>query len=290
MTAPTTRQRKPVVLLRPVPGRSVIHELWAGTKLIVVAGIGVLLTFYPGWVPIGLVAVLVLTTAWLARIPRGALPSIPRWLWILLFLGGVTATFAGGSPIIELGSVEVGLGGLFNFLRITALSIVLLGLGAMVSWTTNVAEIAPAIATLGRPLRPLRVPIDDWAVAVALALRAFPMLIDEFRVLYAARRLRPKQRPPTRRGRLRHWWAGCHRPARRDDHRGAAASRRDGRRDHRTRWGGSDLGGAVPAESDRLGGACGGHRGVWHGAGAGTHGAGHQLALGGVHGPLRWSA
>ena len=53
MTAPTRRQRKPVVLLRPVPGRSVIHELWAGTKLIVVAGIGVLLTFYPGWVPIG---------------------------------------------------------------------------------------------------------------------------------------------------------------------------------------------------------------------------------------------
>ena len=41
----------------PVPGRSVIHDLWAGTKLIVVAGIGVLLTFYPGWVPIGLVAV-----------------------------------------------------------------------------------------------------------------------------------------------------------------------------------------------------------------------------------------
>ena len=42
-----------------------------GTKLIVVAGIGVLLTFYPGWVPIGLVVVLVLMIAWLARIPRG---------------------------------------------------------------------------------------------------------------------------------------------------------------------------------------------------------------------------
>ena len=206
MTAPTRRQRKPVVLLRPVPGRTVIHDLWAGTKLIVVAGIGVLLTFYPGWVPIAAVAALVLTAAWLARIPRGTLPSIPRWLWILLFLGGLTATFAGGSPVVDLGSVEVGLGGLFNFLRITALSIVLLGLGAMVSWTTNVAEIAPAVATLGRPLRPLRIPIDDWAVAVALALRAFPMLIDEFRVLYAARRLRPKESPPTRKGRVRRWW------------------------------------------------------------------------------------
>jgi energy-coupling factor transporter transmembrane protein EcfT len=38
---------------------------------------------------------------------------------------------------------------------------------------------------------------------VALALRTFPMLIDEFRVLYAARRLRPKQISRTSRARLR---------------------------------------------------------------------------------------
>jgi energy-coupling factor transport system permease protein len=206
MTAPAAnRQRAPVVLLRPVPGDSVIHRLWAGTKLIAVAGIGVLLTFYPGWVPIGLVAALILATARLAHISRGALPSIPRWLWVLLFIGGATAAFAGGSPVIELGSIELALGGLLTFLRITAVSIVLLGLGAMVSWTTNVAEIAPAVATLGRPLRWLRIPVDDWAVALALALRAFPMLIDEFRILYAARRLRPKQVLTTRRARRKRW-------------------------------------------------------------------------------------
>ena len=188
-----------------MPGRTVIHDLWAGTKLIVVAGIGVLLTFYPGWVPIGVVAALVLAVARLARIPRGALPSIPRWLWFLLMLGGVTAAMAGGSPVIELAALDLGLGGLLKFLRITALSIVLLGLGAMVSWTTNVAEIAPAVAKLGRPLRPLRVPVDDWAVALALALRAFPMLIDEFRILYAARSLRPKPVLTRRRDRRRRW-------------------------------------------------------------------------------------
>lgn len=208
MTAPATarRPRRPVVLLRPVPGTSVIHELWAGTKLIVVAGIGVLLTFYPGWVPIGMVAALVLAAAWLAHIPRGALPSIPRWLLIVFIVAGIGPTlFGGGSPVVDLGTAEFGIGGFLSFLRITVLSIVLLGLGAMVSWTTNVAEIAPAIAKLGRPLRPLRVPVDDWAVALALALRAFPMLIDEFRILYAARRLRPREVAATRRARRRRW-------------------------------------------------------------------------------------
>ena len=202
---PTRRLRRPAVLLRPVPVSSPVHDLWAGTKLLGVFGISVLLTFYPGWVAIGLVAVLVLAAARVAHIPRGALPSVPFWLWIVIAIGGITAAMAGGSPTIHVGAVSLGLGGLLNFLRVTALSIVLLGLGAMVSWTTNVAEIAPAVATLGRPLRILRIPIDEWAVALALALRAFPMLIDEFRVLYAARRLRPKQIPRSRRARRKRW-------------------------------------------------------------------------------------
>jgi energy-coupling factor transport system permease protein len=204
VTAPG-KQRRPVVLLRPVPGDTVVHRLWAGTKLLTVAGIGVLMTFYPGWIPIGLVALLVVVTAWLAGVRRSAVPSVPLWLWLILLLGGVTATFGGGDPHVVLGGVTVGLGGLLSFLRITALSLVLLGLGMLVSWTTNVAEIAPAIAKLGRPLKVLRLPVDDWAVTIALALRAFPMLIDEFRVLFAARRLRPRDPALTRRDRRRRW-------------------------------------------------------------------------------------
>ncbi|KZS61897.1 CbiQ family ECF transporter T component [Mycobacterium pseudokansasii] len=195
------RPTRPVVLLVPVPGTSVIHDLWAGAKLLVVFGISVLLTFYPGWVTIGLMAALVLTAARLAHIPRGAVPSVPRWLWVVLAIGGITAALAGGAPSIAVAGVELELGGALNFLRITALSIVLLALGAMVSWTTNVAEIGPALASLGRPLRLLRIPVDEWAVTLALALRAFPMLIDEFQVLYAARRLRPKRIPRSRKAR-----------------------------------------------------------------------------------------
>nr|WP_255360779.1 energy-coupling factor transporter transmembrane protein EcfT [Mycobacterium sp. 852002-40037_SCH5390672] len=194
------------MLLRPVPGSSPIHELWAGTKLLVAFAISLLLTFFPGWVAVGLTAALAVAGIWLAGIPRGVLPSVPRWMWIVLVIVGVNAAFAGGSPRIQLGTVSLGLGGLLDFLRITALSVVLLGLGALVSWTTNVAQIAPAVATLGRFLRPLRIPVDDWSVALALALRTFPMLIDEFRVLFAARRLRPKRPPRTR-------WARLRRPA-----------------------------------------------------------------------------
>lgn len=207
MSAPNRGQRRPVVLLRPVPGNTPVHQLWAGTKLLVVTAIGVLLTFYPGWIPIALVAVLVVGTALVARIPRGVIPSVPLWFWLIISLGGLTAVFAAGSPEVTVGSVTVGLGGLFNFLRLTVLSIVLLGLGMLVSWTTNVAEIAPAVAKLGRPLRALRIPVDDWAVAIALSLRAFPMLVDEFRILFAARRLRPRDEATRGRARSQRWAA-----------------------------------------------------------------------------------
>lgn len=199
------RQSRPVVLLRPVPGTSLIHELWAGTKLIVVLGFSALLAFYPDWVPLALVTILIAIAVRLARIPRGTVPSIPSWLWILLLLGAVTATIGGGTPELHLGSYDIALGGLLKFVRITVVSIVLLGLGMLVSWTTNVADVAPAVARLGRPLKAFRIPVDDWAVALALSLRAFPMLLEEFRLLYAARRLRPRPVLTSRRARRRRW-------------------------------------------------------------------------------------
>ena len=188
------KQRRPGALLRAVPGPSPIHDLWAGTKLVAVFVISVLLTFYPDWAVLGILSVLILVTARLARVPFGALPSIPWWFWALMAVGGITATLGGGEPMADLGGWHVGLGGLLSFLRVTLVARVLLGVCMMGSWTTNTADIAPALARLGRP-------VDDWAAAAALALRSFPMLLDEFRVLLAARRLRPKPHVATNRGR-----------------------------------------------------------------------------------------
>jgi energy-coupling factor transport system permease protein len=185
--------RRPVVLLRPVPGTSPVHELWAGTKLVAVFIISVLLTLFPTWTAIGAVAAFVLAAARLAHIRRGAVPSIPIWLVALVIGGSLTVFFSGGPPYWHIAGITIGFQGALAVARTTAVAAVLLGAGAMVSWTTNICEIAPAVALLGRPFQRLGVPVDEWAAALALSLRAFPMLFDEFRVLVAARRLRPPQ-------------------------------------------------------------------------------------------------
>ena len=165
--------------LRQVPGNSVVHRLWAGTKLIIVALLGLMTWVLPSWPSLGLVAAVVIVTALIAGLPLGAIPRPPWWFWALIIAGGLLNVFFGGDALII-------------YLRATLLGLVLLASSILVIWTTPMAEVAPALATLMRPLKKLRLPVDEWAVAIALCLRGLPMLLEELRMLRAVHRLRPK--------------------------------------------------------------------------------------------------
>jgi energy-coupling factor transport system permease protein len=195
------RERRPpqVTLLREIKVDSPIHRLWAGSKLVAVAGLSVVLSYFPSWGALGLSMALVLATALVAHIPNGAWPRPPRWFWIVLIITGGLAALSGGSPHVTIGSTVIGLGGLDAYCRFVAIGVVLLLCAALVGWTTPLGEIAPAVAVLMTPLRLVRVPVDEAAVAVALCVRSLPLLVGEVRTLIAARRLRP---PPPRPDRL----------------------------------------------------------------------------------------
>jgi energy-coupling factor transport system permease protein len=167
------------VVLRRVPGNSVVHRLWAGTKMLVVLAISVLLMFIPSWPVLGLVTAFLIAVTAIAHVPPSAVPRMPWWFWLLLLLGGLI-------------NVPVGPEAVLRYAQIAVFGLVLLGASFVIAWTTALNEIAPAIAALCAPLRKLRLPIDEWAVAIALSLRSLPLLIEELRVLRAGRRLRPK--------------------------------------------------------------------------------------------------
>ena len=166
------------VPLRQVPGDSPIHRLWAGTKLIGVFVLGLMTVVLPTWPSLGLVTGVLLVTALVAGIPLGAVPRPPWWFWGLIAVGvAVNASFGLAAAIV--------------FLRAIALALVLVASSVVVIWTTPMAEVAPAVARLMRPLRALRMPVDEWAVCIALCLRGLPLLIEEIRLLVAVHRLRP---------------------------------------------------------------------------------------------------
>jgi energy-coupling factor transport system ATP-binding protein len=188
------RRRRPVsmVLLRQVPGDSPIHRLWAGTKLLAVTALSLTLSFEASWSATALLAGVVAVAIFLARIPWRAAPRLPRIFWLVMLLGALLTLRAGGKPYVHVLGGRVGLGDLDSFALFLLLSVVIFVASLMIGWTTSVADIAPAVARLCRPLRWFRLPVDEWAITLSLCIRSFPLLLDELRVLVAARRLRPR--------------------------------------------------------------------------------------------------
>lgn len=183
-------------LLREVRVDSPIHRLWAGTKIVVVAGLSITLSYFPSWGAIGVVTGLLLATLLLGRIPAGAWPRPPRWFWIVIGITGGLASLSGGSPHWTVAGVKLGFGGLDAYCKFMMVGILLLLAAAILGWTTPLGEIAPAVARLLSPLKLVRVPVDEAATAVALCVRSLPLLVGEMRTLLAARRLRPMPERP----------------------------------------------------------------------------------------------
>ncbi|MFC9892593.1 CbiQ family ECF transporter T component [Nocardia sp. NPDC127579] len=170
-----------MVLFRQVPATSPVHGLWAGTKMIAVLVLSVVLMYRPTWPMLGLMTVFLLAIGAVAKLPLNTVPRLPLAFWALV----------GAGVLVNL---TVGLAAVMTFLQLTVFGLILVAASLLIAWTTPMGEIAPALATLGAPLRRLRLPVDEWAVVVALMLRSLPLLLEEIRLLRAARKLRPKER------------------------------------------------------------------------------------------------
>jgi energy-coupling factor transporter transmembrane protein EcfT len=193
-------ERRPprLTVLREIKIDSPVHRMWAGTKLLAVAAVSLVLPYFPSWPAIGLFVLLLALTACVAHIPTGAWPRLPLWFWVVLVVSGGLASLAGGSPHLSVGGTVLGFGALDAWARFVAIGVVLLVAAALLGWTTPLGDIAPALSKLLAPLRLVRVPVDEAAVAVALCVRSLPLLVDELRTLVAARRLRPAPPRPGR--------------------------------------------------------------------------------------------
>jgi len=156
--------------------------------MLAMLSIGLLL--WPSWRSVGIMGALLLAAFLAARLPRGISPRLPWWLGGVLAIGAVLALVAGGAPFVHFGSVKVGAGGLENFARFTMVGIDVLAGAAILGWTTPLADLSPALGRLLGPLRHVRLPVDELVGAIALSIRCLPLLLEEARVLRAARRAR----------------------------------------------------------------------------------------------------
>ncbi len=177
--------RNSLNLLRFVDGSSSLHRVNPRAKVIGATLLLLVLSFDASWAAVGITWLLVLGGAVVADLPRTVAPQIPRLLWLGVGISLALARLAGGEPW--------GLGGVLLQIRLLVLSFGLFGLSLLLGWTTPVADLAVAGAWMIRPLRRLGLPVDDIAAGLVLAVRALPIVVDEFTTVIRLSRFRRRR-------------------------------------------------------------------------------------------------
>lgn len=158
------------------PGRSVVHRLPAGVKLVGLGGLIVamaVLVDTPADLAVAAGGAAVLTAAAGIR-PRVLAAQMRPVLWVVVAIFGFQLLFTDWRRALVVCGVLL-------------LSVLL---AAVVSVTTRVTDMLAALTRVLRPLGRVGFPVEQVAMALALAIRSIPLMIDTVRRVEEARRAR----------------------------------------------------------------------------------------------------
>jgi energy-coupling factor transport system permease protein len=182
----------PVPFGQYVPGDSAVHRLEPRAKLALAVMYTVLLFTASAWGGFAVAAVLVAAAIALSRIPvRLALRGLKPVALLLAFTLVVNALRWGAAiSLVHIGPLGVDGPGLARGLFFVA-RIVLLVVGtSLLTLTTSPVALTDALARLMRPLRVVRVPVDDIATMFSIALRFIPTTAEEAEKIVVAQTAR----------------------------------------------------------------------------------------------------
>ncbi len=173
--------------LRHLDVASPVHRMGAEAKIVGLACLSTAVAFNPAWPALaigwGFAAVVFLA----ARLPIAVLAPPNRAVLVPLGIAAVLSLLSGGDP--RIAGLE--LGGMVEFAQFVVFGFLLIALAALLAWTTSLTDVALGLGRLLGPLRHLRLPADEVATAVVLAVRALPTVRAEFATVADARRTRP---------------------------------------------------------------------------------------------------
>lgn len=181
-----------LILGRFVPGESLIHGLDARTKLL--AGfyyIGILFLANNWWTYTLMVVftlmVIQMTGIKLKVFIKGVKPLI----WLILFTVVMQILFASGGTIyFDWGPFTISSFGLLNGVFVFLRFVLIIMMSTVITLTTTPMNLTDAIAYILRPFAVLKVPVNDIALMISVALRFIPTLMGETDKIMKAQRAR----------------------------------------------------------------------------------------------------
>lgn len=179
------------VVAQYYPASSALHQLDPRSKVVAVVALTIALFTRDSFVALAVYGGVVGAALVLSRVPlrwfwRGLRPLL--WLVVLTFI--LQMLFAPGRALWRLGPLRVSGHGLEFASYLSLRLVVLVLLGSLLTLTTSPIALTDGLAWLTRPLRRLRVPTDELALMVTIALRFIPTLIVEAETIMRAQRAR----------------------------------------------------------------------------------------------------
>ena len=176
------------------PVNSVIHRLDARAKLILMIAYVVTVFFINTFIGYGVLAILLLTTILLSKVPLlKVLKSLKVVIFLVVFTVLMSLFFYHGKEMTLLWQwkfIKIYKEGLLNAGRMT-LRLIFLVLGpTILTFTTTPVQLTDGLESLLKPLKIVRFPVHELAIIMSIALRSIPALVEETDKISSAQKAR----------------------------------------------------------------------------------------------------
>lgn len=181
-----------LILGQYIPGNSLIHRLDPRTKLVSSIWFIMLIFLASGFWSYALLAAVVLLAASISEIPISYyINGLKPLTFLILITVSLQLLFSQGEVILlELGWLQITLEGLINAIKIIIRFVLIIFMSTILTLTTTPLEIADGIEALLGPLKRLKVPVQEIALVLSIALRFVPTLMEETEKIMNAQKSR----------------------------------------------------------------------------------------------------
>lgn len=165
------------------PSNSVVHRADPRFKLIIMLMYFVMVFFCDSFFSFGFVAVFVLITILLSRVPiLKVLKGIRPVIFVVLFTTALMIVFyrdSNSEPLCGWWIFNIYLSGIYASLKLALRLLLLVMMPTLLTLTSTPTELCDGLESLLKPLKLIKVPVHELALIMSIALRLIPTLVDE---------------------------------------------------------------------------------------------------------------
>lgn len=182
---------KDITVGRYVDTGSFLHKLDARTKIICTLLFSITALSCSGIISLAVLAAAALFAVFASRLPlRYIIKGLKPLRWLIIFTIIFNILTVDGNIIWQWRSLHITSEGV-KFALIIASRFILFMTGAsLLTLTTSPISLTDGLALLMRPLKRIKVPVDDIAMIISVTLRFIPLFADEAERIMKAQRAR----------------------------------------------------------------------------------------------------